>query len=296
MVLREILRGLGWTICDLTSSATKALAYIRQGEAKMIILDDTVSMPSLYAARYLMTEPVAVCTPILGLLLPVHATESTVLSRLGVYLCEKPLTPSKFTPIFNALLRHWEKEPFAALRQANTHLLAGDYALATLALAKLMGDSATQHLSAHIIAVTLRKSGKLKDAEQVLLKSLKRNPRELTTILALVDLYLCGAMPHLAQKLLSSAQTLYPKSQLLVPDLVQANLMLGHIDAAIDQLSQVLKTNAADTLSVHFLARLLFAEGRETEAEKLLTAHDISFKKFHNAWHGAVPDTLPAAG
>ena len=46
-------------------------------------------------------------------------------------------------------------------------------------LAKLLEDESIQHFAAHAIALQLLKVGKLKQAESVLLASLKRSPREL---------------------------------------------------------------------------------------------------------------------
>jgi 6-phosphogluconolactonase (cycloisomerase 2 family) len=70
--------------------------------------------------------------------------------------------------------------------------------------------------------------------------------------------------------------------------------MLGRIDEAIDTLQQIAKTENPDPLSIDFLSRLLYAAGRDNEAEQLLNRISKSFKKFQSAWLNAEsPPALP---
>ena len=288
MLLRELLRPYSWTVSESTSSSKTATNLVRMGAANLIIIDDSLKSPAYLNARYLMADPVTLCTPKLSFLLSARDSEEQAMLKMGIAsVVFKPLTPAKFVPGFAALLRAWEKEPYLSLRRTNYLYLRGEETKAVMALARLMQVPEVHSTCAQAIALHLRRSLKLKEAEKVLLTSLKRSPRELGTILALADLYLHAAMPKLAHKLLLGARTAFSQSMAMVPDLVQSALMLGQLDDAINSLNLVLKRGDIDEMTLSFLGRLMYAEGREGEAERVLTANGGHFKKLHASWQAA---------
>ena len=300
MLLRGLLRPYSWTVSESTSSSKIATNLVKTGAANLIIIDDSLKSPAYLNARYLMADPVTLCTPKLSFLLAARDTEEQAMLKLGVSsVVFKPLTPAKFVPGFSALIRNWEKEPYLSLRRTNYLYLRGEETKAVMALARLMQMPEVHSTCAQAIALYLRRSQKLKEAEKVLLTSLKRSPRELGTILALADLYLHAAMPKLAHKLLLGARTAYSQSMAMVPDLVQSALLLGQLDDAIHSLNLVLKRGDIDEMTLSFLGRLMYAEGREGEAERVLSANVGYFKKLHASWQAAdaqgTAATAPAA-
>lgn len=298
MLLRELLRPYSWTVSESTSSSKIATNLVKMGAANLIIIDDSLKSPAYLNARYLMADPVTLCTPKLSFLLSARDTEEQAILKMGVSsVVFKPLTPAKFVPGFAALIRNWEKEPYVSLRRTNYLYLRGEETKAVMALARLMQVPEVHSICAQAIAMYLRRSQKLKEAEKVLLTSLKRSPRELGTILALADLYLHAAMPKLAHKLLLGARTAFSQSMAMVPDLVQSALMLGQLDDAIQSLNLVLKRGDIDEMTLSFLGRLIYAEGREGEAERVLTTNGGHFKKLHAGWQAAdVQGAAAAAG
>jgi hypothetical protein len=285
MLLRELLRSYGWGVVDSTPSVDRAIAYVRQGGAYLVIADDTLAMPATRVLRMLLSDPVTVCTPTLTFLLEAHKGETSALARIGrPAIIDKPLTPSKFLPGFVELIRTWEREPYLTLRGANQALLSGDVGRGFRLLAQMTEQEAVQQTAAQALALHLRRKGKIKEAEALLLGMLKRAPRDLGTIFALADLYLHAAMPKLAHRLLVGAKSAFGNSLAVVPDLVQAALMMGDLEDAIRSLYLLLGASEAEDETMNFLARLLFAEGREQEAERVLLNNRAAFKRVQSGW------------
>jgi tetratricopeptide (TPR) repeat protein len=297
MLLRELLRSYGWSVIDATSSLEKTMSYIRGGHAYLVIADDTPLMPATRLLRYLLTDPITVCTPVLTLLLEGNKAEAAALGRMGrPVIVDKPLTPSKFVPGFVQLVRTWEKEPYLSLRKANHQLQAGDDAHAIRALSRLKEDNELRQMATQSLALQLRRLGKIKEAESLLLGALKKAPRELGTMMALADLYLNAAMPKLAHRLLLGARTAFSTSVAMMPDLVQSALLMGHIEDAIHSLYILQKANFMEAETTAFLTRLLYAEGREAEAEKILNNNKTALKRIITGWTQAENHPLNAAG
>ena len=211
-------------------------------------------------------------------------------------IVDKPLTPSKFVPGFVELVRTWEKEPLASLRKANYQFMAGNDAQGLRMLFKLLETEGTQHFAAQALSLHLRRLGKVKQAESILLATLKTAPRELGTMFALADLYLRTAMPKLAHRLLIGSRATYNQSLSMLPDLVQAALQLGDVDDAIVNLYQMQRAGFMEDQVSQFLARLLLSEGREIEAERVLAANRVALKRLQTAWANADLQPLNTAG
>ncbi len=296
MLLRELLRSYNWTVIDATASIDRAVSALRGGQAFLVITDDTIALPVVRHVRHLLSDPIAICTPVLSFLLETHKSETAALSRLGrPQIVDKPLTPSKFVPGFVQLVRNWEREPLAALRRANYQFLNGNDAVGLRALFKLLEEEATQPFAAQALAVHLRRLGKVKEAEAILLATLKKAPRDLGTMTALADLYMHAAMPKLSHRLLAGARQAYNQSHVMMPDLVQSALLMGDVDDAIGNLYIMLRGGYMEEEVAGFLARLLFAEGREAEAERVLNTNRGLLKKIQSAWASADASSQNAA-
>jgi Flp pilus assembly protein TadD len=297
MLLRELLRSYAWTVIESTPSVERAIDMVRQGQAFLIIVDDTAQAPAVRHIRHLLSDPLAVCTPILSFLLEAHKHESHAIAKLGrPQIVDKPLTPSKFIPGFVNLVRNWEKEPLIGVRRANYQLIAGNEGAALKTLLKVAENDTVQALCAQGLALHLRRLGKIKEAETLLLNSLKRAPRELGTMMTLADLYLHAAMPRLAQRLLATARNTFNPSMCMLPDLVQASLLLGQVDKAVEHLYTMQRAGFREDETTAFLARLLIAEGRESEAEKVLNNNKAALKRIQSGWDTAEMQPMTAAG
>lgn len=297
MLLRELLRSYSWSVIDSTPSVEKAINFVKNGHAYLIIIDDTPLVQAPRQIRQLLSDPLAVCTPVLTFLLEANKNETPAIQRMGrPVIVDKPLTPSKFVPGFVSLVRTWEKDPFLSLRKVNYEFLSGNDAHGIRSLSKLMEVPELRQMATQSLALHLRRLGKIKEAENLLLGALKRSPRELGTMIALAELYMFAAMPKLAHRLLLGARTAFAQSLTIVPDLVQAALQMGNIEDAIHSLYMLQRAGVAEDETTAFLARLLFAEGREAEAERILNNNKNAFKKIQTGWVQAETQPLGAAG
>lgn len=285
MLLRELLRSYHWTVIETTPVIERAVSLVTQGQVFLVICDDTPANPAVFHVRHLLSDPLTVCTPVLTFLSEPHKFETAALARMGRPMTvEKPLTPSKFIPGFVELLKAWEREPLLSLRKANYTFLKGANAQGLGMLAKLIEIDGARPFAAAALALHLRRAGRIKEAEKVLLAATKKAPKELGMIIALADLYLHAAMPKLAHRLLTSCHANYSESMAIIPDLAQACLLNGDVNEAVSHLHIMLRSDLMTEEVSSFLARLLFADGREGEAERALNNSKVAFGRMQSEW------------
>lgn len=297
MLLREMLRSYEWTVIDTVPSVQKAAAAIREGLANLVVVDDTPTVPAVAHIRYLMTDPITILTPTLAFLSETNFQESPAMLKMGrPGIVEKPLTPSKFLPGFVNLVKMWERPAHIALRQANYMVQSGNVAGGIRTMIKLRDQPDLIHLTTQALALHLRSMGKIKEAEALLINTLKSASKDLGTIIALADLYMHVAMPALAHRLLLGATNAYGQTVAVYPDLMQAALMKGSADLAISYLELLHRKGYMPDMTSTFLARLLFSEGQYAEAERVLNNNRATFNKMRSGWVDAESDSVEAAG
>ena len=296
MLIKELIRSSGWLVEDSTSSIERAMMLIKQGRASILIADDTATLPASKVIRHMLQDPITILTPTISFILENNKNEAPALQKLlTLQLVDKPLTPSKFMPAFTNLIRRWEQEPFLHLRRA-AHLLTNSNDLSGIKLLLKINESpVAQHICAQTLSQILRRQGKIKEAENLLLTSLKRAPRELGTILCLADLYMKCAMPKMAHRLLLSTRSNFGNSLITLPDLIHAALLMNKIDDAINSLFTLQRASYCKEETNTFLARLLISEGRINEAETVLYNNKNSFKRILVGWEQAESQAMTAA-
>jgi hypothetical protein len=77
--------------------------------------------------------------------------------------------------------------------------------------------------------------------------------------------------------------------------MVQASLLMGNVDDAIAFLYIMQKAGFMEAETSEFLSRLLFAEGREGEAERILSNNKNALKKLVSGWTAAEAQPLSPA-
>jgi len=288
MLIKELIRSSGWMVEESTASIERAIMIIKQGRASILIADDTPTLPASKVIRHMLQDPITILTPTISFLLENNKPDTSALQRLlTLQLVDKPLTPSKFMPAFINLVRRWEQEPFLHLRRV-AHLLCNSNDLSGVKLLlKINENPVAQHICAQTLSQILRKQGKIKEAENLLLTSLKRAPRELGTILCLADLYMRCAMPKMAHRLLLSTRSTFGNSLITIPDLIHSALLMNKVDDAIESLFILQRANYCEEETNTYLARLLISEGRINEAETVLYNNKNSFKRILGGWEQA---------
>ena len=296
LLLRELLRPYSWTVIDSTPRVDQAVNAVKSGLAFLIILDDSVDVPVTGHLRNLICDPVTSIVPTLAFASDSAHNDRKALSWFGAHqVVDKPLTPSKFLPGFQHLVKRWESQPYVTLRKASYALMSGADDVAIQVLDKLRTLGPIQGVATRCLATHVLRRGNIREAESMLLDSLKQEPRDLSTMVALGDLYMNAAMPKLAYRLFLGARNAYSSSLAVLPDLVQSSLMLGQMDDAITFLYQMHRENFMPQITGRYLSRLLFSQGREAEAEKVLNNNRVALEKLRKSWHNAESQPLAAA-
>lgn len=295
MMLRELIRGFGWTVTEATTSVELAVSTIQQGLAHLLIVDDNVDLPALSVMRYLLNDATTCLTPTLCFVQESNKAEIPALQRIGrPELTDKPLTPSKFLPAFTKLVKRWESSPWINMRQAVYQANNGNLATSIKSLIAATENNVVQSLAAVSLAHTFRSLGKLKQAETILLGGLKRSPRDLGLMVAIGDFYMHAGLPKMAHRFFAGARNAFPQSMAAIPDLIQANILLGNLDDAIIHLYSMYKQGYIHPIQ-DYLARVLFAEGRDEEAERVLHNNKSIFARLQASWLNAESQNINLA-
>ncbi|MFK7825301.1 MAG: tetratricopeptide repeat protein [Oligoflexales bacterium] len=277
---------MGWLVVKSTPSPMEAVKIIKSKEAYVLIIDDNLEEPSANMIRYLMLDPIIFGTPIFTFLLEDHKFEGAPLAYMGFKeMVAKPLTPSKFIPNFKALLKRWESKPMMALRgifyryfDDNNETKLRDL------LGKLINVESTAPIVSPIIATLLMQAGKLQEAERILLEKIKTNPKNLRSVLTLGNLYLQHSMPHVAKRLFLNTHKQFEGSCCLLPDIVQAEIMLCNLESALEVLEQMANRKYMLDKVQPFMARVAFALGRKQDAEDFMGEKKGIFHKIERSW------------
>lgn len=268
--VREMVTNIGWRVAETTTSMDAALNIIRTGKASLIILDDNIAEPVSFLMRRLIGDPLGVLTPTIALVLEQNRREAEALSRMGKpEVIPHPLSVGAFAPRLRGLLKRWEVPFMESCRQAAGLVILGKVETGLRMLTQLNNSDPPSSLPTQALAYFYRQLKEHRTAEKILLAALQKSPTDLGCIFSLSDLYLHSAMPGYALKLLSGAATAFSTSLTLLPDLVEACVMLGRLDEAIVYLYRMHDADFLGSFTQNYLVRLLLAEGRDQEVGRL---------------------------
>ena len=286
MFLKEVVRSIGWHVIKVTPHAREAIACVNRGEACLIVIDDSLQEPAISLVRQMMPFIAYFTTPVFAFVRDEHKFETIVLEKMGqIGIIDKPLTPSRFLPAFTRLIRQWETREYTTLRMCS-------YRYAELKdtqqfkgwLTKLTGLEALRHAAAAALAKVLLEEGSLREAERILLDALKRNPKNLTTVLTLGDLYLGAALPDVALRFFLSAHRSHEYSCGILPDVIQARMMLNRISEVLQDLEEMSRKHYMREQINPMLARLYLSQGRSKEAREILREKRGLFNHMQKSW------------
>ena len=284
--LRDLVRSLNWQVLETTPLAEKALDYVCRREAFLLIIEDSYSERAATVVRKLMTHPAGFSTPLLILLGQDHQMDKNCLKNMSqAEVVDMPIAPSVFVPTLKKLIANWESKTFTALRGCFYKYVSGgnaeEYIEWLTKLSKLPGLEQPAGLA---LSLLLRKVGRLQDAELLLLEQLKKTPRSLGLIVGLSDFYLNNAMPHLAHRLYLSAHRSAGGSYCLMPDIIQADFMLGNLPQALAHLEEMERHQYMTDQVAPMIARIYMSQGRQEDAKTLLKKRKGVYRKILKNW------------
>lgn len=285
MHIRELLRGYAWKMDDPPASAEMGLACLENGSSFFLIVEDTHNVPAYESIRTIMNHPAGRLTPILVLLLESSISDTLLYQKvLHVGVTKKPLTPNLFAPAFSKYVQLWETPIYVALRKCAYWLLNGEVNPTIEALTKLNTVPQAVPLATQALVRIYIQKQEWKEAETVLLDSIKRHPRLPSLVHMVGNFYLEARMPAQALRFYMKLKSICNNSSAFNFDIAQAAIALGQIDVAVTALSEWNATHpGSDTVS-QYLARLYMAEGREPQLERLFFKNQVQIKRIQEVW------------
>ena len=290
MLLRDLVRSHRWTIIESVDTIEPVILAIEKNRARLIIIDDSPEMPGSFLLRRLMKNPICMATPTLCLSSMDDKPEVNVISQVSnVSITPKPLTPDKFFPTFNELNQKWSTGFYALLRQAIAQILGGKHETGLRMLTKLNEHRGARLLVAPILAHYYQITSNFVTAEKILLATLKENPRSISLVFSMTELYVNASMPMMAYRLLTGARAHFGSAAAILTELTQVCLLLNKIDEALVHLTMLHEAGFDPQQVPLSIARLLYAEGRQSEVSKYISRNSL-LQKFEQSW---TPETPP---
>lgn len=292
MHLKELVRSMAWRLDDPPAEADLALGFLENGTSFLFVVDDTKTLSAYESIRAITSHPAGRLTPIVALLSEVAATDTTVYQRvLHVSVAKKPLTPNQFLPAFRECIKLWETPLYMAMRRCGYGILNGEIDQSIPILKKLMEVPQAVPYCAEALVQILVAKNEWKEAEAILMSTVKMFPRMPSLMMTVANFYLSGGMPAHALRFFTKLRGICNNTPMFAFDIAQAALSLGQLDTAIEALTEWNKYRPGNDKVVQFISRLYISDGRESQLEKLLNMNKNSVKKLQEAWEKAEDST-----
>ncbi|MCX6117892.1 MAG: hypothetical protein NT027_10135 [Proteobacteria bacterium] len=286
--MRELIRHTGWRMDDQPSPAGKALEYLENGTSSLFIIEDSSTYSAYEALRTLASHPVGRLTPVLTLVHDTSITDIPVFEKvLHTAIARKPLTPNTFVPAFKGCLEQWESPLFTTLRKCGYAILNNQIDSATETLKKLLDiPAAIPYACPALIKIYVERND-WKTAESLIIDTIKAHPRMPSLLLTVADFYAAARMPSESMRFFKKLKAICNGSALFSFDIAQSALAMGHLDVAIDALSEWNKARPGNDMVVQNLAKLYISEGHEQSLEKLLHMNKSTIRRLSEQWDRA---------
>lgn len=275
----------GWKVALHTSSIFKAFRAIYENKASILIIGDSAALPAILCLRNVVSDPILILTPTVVICTNSHAADKSHMKELGhPEIIDAPINPASFIESFEWLLRRWSQGPLQQLRLTRRLLLEKKISEAVKTLSHLMTETEIIPLAVPCLAHFIRRQSDARAVEKILLNALKEHPRNLGIILVMVDFYIKAAMPDTALKIIAAARKNHGNPQVIIPEQVQALVMLNRISEVIPLLESMKATKFMPESAHSFLQRCFYAEGYLEKFKKYFENQDVLIEEFQKSW------------
>lgn len=283
--LGELIRSFGWNIALVADSLEESLLAIRQGKAAILIAEEHAEAPFFLTQRRLIADDFGCLTPVLGIVTAHKRFDRELLLKIGSPdIIAKPLGPATFVPGFSNVLKKWESKLYTAVRASQFKLIRGQREEALRMLTKLTEFAAVQNIAYNFLAVDLLKAGKPKECERFLLDVINNRPGNMALLILLGQLYLSYSAPRLALNIFTRAQIAFKQTPILLPDIIQAHLMLNNFDTAIGLMQDLVNHDFMRFTMANYLARTLMAAGLQDRLAQVVGDRTDIIANVRKAW------------
>ena len=287
MLMRELLRPLGWSLHGSTDDVREVATLARKGEISLAIIIDRVELPMSVMLRRILSDPFGRTLPILAFVLQHHSSERKAVESLltsGI-VHNMPLTPSNFQPAFQSLIRKWDVPPLATLRGLMyQNRNPKSFSQLEAVFSKFVSANKLLYLALPPYAALLRRRNKFGEAENKLLDAVKKDPGNIGVLIALGEHYIKAGSPGVGLKLFRSVFTSFNHTSMVLFDMLQTMLIMGELERCQDVLITLMNRGILLEECALTQAKIYFAQGRRVDAERSLTVLEGSFRKMRQSW------------
>jgi len=283
--MKELVKAIGWRMDDPPCRSELGISYLENGTSFAFVVEDCVSTSAYEAVRNLSNHVIGSLTPIFVLLSENSFEDRSIYEQvLHVGVAKKPLTPSLFTPLLDKYLRLWESPVHTAIRSCAYMIVNGDFDKAEHALKKItVIPQAAAHTVPALMHIHISKH-RWKEAETLLLESLKLYPKQISLLLTGAYFYEQAGMPAQALRFYQKLKSIAHQSSIFAFDIAQCAVSLNRFDVAIEAVKDWIRKNPGHEKADIFLSKLLLADGRDDEVNQLKTISKAQARRFIELW------------
>ncbi|MFW7379527.1 MAG: hypothetical protein ACOH5I_12010 [Oligoflexus sp.] len=275
----------GWKIAVSTGSILRGFKALYEGKGSVLLVGDTPELPAILTLRNQVSDPLAILTPTIVACSEENAADKAHLIELGTpEIIDYPLNPAKFVETLEWVLRRWNQGQLRKLTEAKNNLLKRRPAESMKILTQVIGVHEIIPMAVPCLGHFIRKQTNPKTVEKILLNALKEHPRNLGILIAMVDFYLKVAMPETALKLIGVAKKNHGNPRIIVPEQIQALLMMNRVHECIPLLEIMKSTGFMPQTAKNFLMRCLYTEGLTDRFERMAEGQTLILEQFQKQW------------
>ncbi len=275
----------GWTISHFSNDVQDAFGAIMIGEGSILLIEDSDELPASHVLRTQLSNPIVLLTPTI-VACSEHQIERALIKEMGSpEIINSPLSPMKFIEALEWLIRRWKTGHFPKVLAVKNLLMEQKASEAIKLLTHLINTKDLLPIIAPCAAKFIRHQSDAKVVEKILLNAIREYPRNMGMILATIDFYLHAAMPGTALKIVAAARKNHGNPSLIIPEQIQALVMLNEIDQCIPLLKDLIAAKYIPSTAQDFLIRCLYAEGYSTEFLTCINHEQSLLDQFRLAWN-----------
>jgi tetratricopeptide (TPR) repeat protein len=268
LIIRGLLRALGWAVDITTEQPVLALNEIINQRASCLIVVDTPTSPAAEQMRILFRNPIARLTPVMTLSGTSNKQDILIYNQIfKSAFASKPLTPNNFFPSFKKMLQTWEFPAMQALRRVSQNSQKmSDQEMINI-LGALASDVSARALALEAEVAILVNNGKLKEAESKLIDEFKIKSNSIHAVTQLAWFYMKCHLPDQALKYFMKLKSAAPMSQIFNLDIASCHLACGNVKDAFAYLKSWHEAHAGNEFAEIQLAKIIVSQGLTSSAE-----------------------------
>jgi len=269
LVLKELLRALGWKIAVASGGVGAATQMKHEGSASCFIVVDTPTQPATEILRVLFKDSRTRLTPTIVITAGFDRVDRLIYEKIfQVHISAKPVTANNLSAAFKSMVALWEQPVMTALRKVSAISDQGNAAKKIEVLDRLTLHPTAMPFALASLTQILIDQGQYREAEQKLLELCRTNPQNPAMLAYCAWFYLAARLPGQAVRFLTKLKNIAPTSTLLNLDTAAAYLSMGDFSQAVNVMHEWHRRHPDNTFMEGYIARALIADGKHESANE----------------------------